>query len=420
MRRRIASLLVFLVAVGGASPAFADGYWLTASDGGIFAFDAPFSGSTGGMRLNQPIVGMAADPDGRGYWLVASDGGVFAFDAPYSGSTGGMRLNRPIVGMAADPDGRGYWLVASDGGIFAFDARFSGSTGGMRLNRPILGMAALPSRPTTPPPPPGDTDPRVLAAGDIADCVSPGAEATAKLLDVRAGTILPLGDLAYEEGDANDFAQCYDPTWGRHRGRTRPAPGNHEYRTPGASGYFDYFGAAAGAARTGWYSFDLGQWHIVSLNSEDCVDADGCAAGSAQLQWLAADLAAHPAECTLAYFHQPRYSSATDRSTIAPLWNALHAGGVDLVLTGHQHMYERLGPLSATGSVEAGGMRSFVVGSGGRSHHSAPSGRRAGSEALNADTYGILELVLRPTGFEWTFVPEAGRTFTDEGAASCR
>ena len=391
--------------VVGMAAAGSGAYWLVASDGGMFAFGgAPFKGSMGGTPLNQPIVGMAATPDRGGYWLVARDGGVFAFgNAPFKGSTGGTPLNQPIVGMTASPTGQGYTLVAADGGVFSYgDAAFFGSTGGQALRAPVVGMAAQ----ITMRPPPANV---LLAAGDIAGCDTTGDSATAALLDSRPGTVLPLGDLAYPNGTLAEFQSCYDPTWGRHRGRSRPAPGNHEYATSGAPGYFDYFGPAAGDRDKGYYSFDTGGWHVVALNSEDCVDGNGC---SAQASWLASDLAAHPTACTAAYWHRPRFGSNADEAAVAPLWNAAAAGGVDVVLAAHHHVYERLAPIND--------MRSFIVGTGGRSHHAMRPAARAESQVRNDNTFGILSLTLRDGAYEWQFVPVAGASFTDQGTDTCR
>ena len=398
--------------VGMAASPPGRGYWLAASDGGVFAYgDAGFFGSAGGAPLNKPVVGMAASPTGRGYWLVASDGGVFSYgDAGFFGSAGGAPLNKPVVGMAASPTGRGYWLVASDGGIFSYgDAAFRGSAGGTPLNQPVVGMASPPL-------------PHVLlAAGDIAACDSTGDEATAALLDGLQGTIVALGDTVYPDGAAADFATCYEPSWGRHKARTRPAPGNHEYHTPGAAPYYAYFGAAAGEAGKGYYSFDLGGWHVVSLNSADCTDADGCPPSGPQATWLRSDLARNPAACTLAYWHHPRFGTGHgSHPQVAPLWDALAAAGADVVLVGHDHYYERFAPLSPTGTIDtAGGMRQFVAGTGGAEHHS-PTASHPATEVRNTDTFGVLRLSLGPTFYRWDFVPEAGRTFTDAGSATCR
>jgi hypothetical protein len=261
----------------------------------------------------------------------------------------------------------------------------------------------------------------LLAAGDIARCTSTGDEATAAILDATPGQVLTLGDNVYESGTPDEFANCYDPSWGRAKSRTHPALGNHEYGTAGAAGYFNYFGSAAGTPGQGWYSFDVGAWHIVALNSEDCQDADGCGApDNQQVQWLQADLAAHPVACTLLYWHEPRFSSGGDYAQVAPLWNAAAAAGADVILVGHAHLYERMARLAPDGTVDpVNGMREFVVGTGGASHHTVSS-IRAGDEVLNTDTYGVLKLTLHATGYDWSFLPEAGKTFTDSGSEACR
>jgi hypothetical protein len=264
-------------------------------------------------------------------------------------------------------------------------------------------------------------DPVVVGAGDIADCNSPGDEATASLLADRPGaTVVTFGDNAYEAGTADEFARCYDPTWGAAKKRTRPAPGNHDYATPDAAPYFAYFGRRAGEPGTGYYSYDLGAWHVVALNS-NC-SAVSCAAGGDQEQWLRRDLDAHPAGCTLAYWHHPRFSSGSHHGSsadVAPLFQALYDGGADLVLAGHEHNYERFAPLDPAGHVDkAKGIRTIVVGTGGRSHYEfGPA--LPGSEVRNADTFGVIELTLHATSYDWAFVPEPGTTFTDEGTADC-
>ena len=261
----------------------------------------------------------------------------------------------------------------------------------------------------------------LLAAGDIASCDSNGDEATAALLDARPNAqVATLGDNVYESGTASEFARCYDPTWGRQKSRTHPAMGNHEYGVFRAGGYFAEFGAAAGEAPLGWYSYELGQWHVVVLNS-NC-DQIGCALGGSQETWLRADLAAHPNLCTLAVWHHPRFSSGTthgSNTTVAPLYQALYDMGVDVLLTGHEHNYERFAPLNPAGVPDdARGVREFVVGTGGRSHY--PFGTPLpGSQVRNDDTYGILALTLRSTSYQWQFVPEAGKSFTDSGSTNC-
>jgi acid phosphatase type 7 len=260
----------------------------------------------------------------------------------------------------------------------------------------------------------------LLAAGDIASCDSPGDEATAALLDGLDGMIATLGDTAYGAGTPAEFGQCYEPSWGRHKGRTRPAPGNHDYGTPGAAAYFNYFGAAAGEADKGYYSYDLGDWHLVALNS-NCAAVGGCHAGSPQEQWLRADLAAHPTPCALAYWHHPRFSSGPHGGDVAlePIWQALYDAGADVVLVGHDHLYERFAPQDPRGVADsARGIRQFTVGTGGRSHYSVVR-NTANSEVANSDTFGVLRLTLRPADYDWEFVPVAGGSFTDSGSGSC-
>jgi hypothetical protein len=260
----------------------------------------------------------------------------------------------------------------------------------------------------------------ILAAGDIADCASQGDEATARLLDGLPGTILLLGDIAYPSGRPQDF-RCYDASWGRFKSRTKPSPGNHEYLTRNASGYFDYFGAAAGARDKGYYSFDEGAWHVVSLNS-NCSRVGGCGRGSPQEQWLRADLAATTRRCTLAYWHHPLFSSGQhgDHVAMRPIWEALYEARAELVLVGHDHVYERFAPQSPTGAADsARGIRQFTVGTGGKNHTRLRTPKR-NSEVRNDNTFGLLRLMLTSSGYDWQFVPEAGKTFTDAGAGACR
>jgi acid phosphatase type 7 len=280
----------------------------------------------------------------------------------------------------------------------------------------LLAFGCAPKRPPGPPP----SGKVIVAAGDIADCTSDGDEATARLVGGIEGTVLTLGDNAYEDGTAQDFSECYEPSWGQFKERTRPAIGNHEYETEGARAYFDYFGKDAGQPGKGYYSYDLGAWHIVALNS-NCEEV-GCTASSPQLRWLEADLAKDPKTCTLAYFHYPLFSSGKYRPGIhevKPLWEALYAAEVDVVLNGHDHNYQRFAPQDPNGKADPQrGIREFVVGTGGRSHYSI-LGPIANSEVYNDETYGVLKLTLRPESYEWQFIPVEGETFTDSGSAGC-
>ncbi len=276
--------------------------------------------------------------------------------------------------------------------------------------------------PTDTPTPTSEVVVTLLAAGDIASCGNDFDEATARLLDSQPGLIAALGDNAYESGSAEDFANCYEPTWGRHKARTRPAAGNHEYETPGASGYFNYFGAAAGDPGRGYYSYDYGAWHMVVLNSNCAYAGGGCQAGSPQEQWLRTDLAASSAFCTLAYWHHPRFSSSDHGSdaTFVPFWQALYDYGADVILVGHDHDYERFAPQTADAVADAArGIREFVVGTGGRSHYPIVRPAEPNSEVRNDNTDGILKLTLRAASYDWEFIPEAGKTFTDTGRMPC-
>ena len=240
--------------------------------------------------------------------------------------------------------------------------------------------------------------------------------------------VLPLGDNQYYCGGYLAFQQSYDPTWGKVKSITHPAVGNHEYLTSGgtdcdaagkAGGYYKYFGAAAGDPTQGYYSYDVGSWHLIALNTQ-CSSAGGCGATSPQGKWLTADLAAHTNFCTLAYFHIPLYSSGGRASSNAKsLWQTLYNANADLILAAHDHTYERFAPQDANGVLDlARGMREFVVGSGGANHTSFTT-IATNSEVRNSDTFGILQLTLHPSSYDWVFVPEAGKTFSDSGSTAC-
>ena len=270
------------------------------------------------------------------------------------------------------------------------------------------------------PPPARGGEAALVAVGDIADCRSTDDEATARLVARSPGTLATLGDTVYETGSPVQFADCYAPAWGRFTRRTRPAVGNHEYLTHGAAGYFAYFGAAAGAPDRGYYSYDLGAWHVVVLNS-NCAKVGGCQEGSPQQSWLAADLAAHPAPCTLAYWHHPRFSSGVhgDFDQMQDVWQTLADAGADLVLTGHDHDYERFAPQTATGQPDpARGIVEFVVGTGGKNLRPIKD-PQPNSVIRNDRTFGVLRLRLHPAGYDWRFVPVPGSSFTDSGSAAC-
>lgn len=281
--------------------------------------------------------------------------------------------------------------------------------------------SAPPSPAPTPSPSPTAAASVVLVgAGDIASCGLTADSATAKVVAGIAGTVFTTGDNAYENGTAAEFRDCYGPTWGAFRDRTYPAPGNHDYGTSGAGGYFDYFGTRAGPIGTGWYAYDLGAWRIYALNS-NCANV-GCAAGSEQEQWLSADLATSPRACVLAYWHHPRFSSGQhgNDAAVGALWDALYAAGADVIINGHDHDYERFAPQSPGGAADpARGIREFVVGTGGASLRSF-STIRANSEVRNSVTFGVLKLTLSSNSYAWQFVPAGSGTFKDSGSGTCR
>ena len=260
----------------------------------------------------------------------------------------------------------------------------------------------------------------LVGAGDIAACNSSGDSATARLVESIGGTVFTLGDNAYQDGTWKQFESCYGPTWGRFKNRTRPAIGNHEYQSSGAKGYWDYFGARAGPRGKGWYSYDAGPWHVVVLNG-NCSKV-GCGKGSEQERWLRADLAAHDNKCTLAYWHQPRFSSDGEHGTnpdVGPFWDALYEYGADLVLGGHAHNYERFARQTPAGKADSKhGIRQIIVGTGGVGHYGF-RGARPNSQVRNAGTFGVLKLNLYSDSYEWHFIPQAGRSFKDSGRGWC-
>jgi acid phosphatase type 7 len=258
-------------------------------------------------------------------------------------------------------------------------------------------------------------DATIVAAGDIGVCGRAEVEATARLIDGISGPVLALGDLAYPDGTDRDFTSCYDPSWGRHRQRTRPTPGNHEYATAGASPYYRYFGENAGPQGLGYYSFQAGPWLVISLNSNVAVDA-----GSPQVAWLRSTLADQPARCTLAYWHHPLFSSGKHgpNGQMRAFWQVLQEAGADVVLVAHDHLYERFAPQTADGRSGSTGIRQFTVGTGG----AVPTAMRArapNSEVVSSEE-GVLRMTLRTDGYDWQFVPIAGKSFSDAGSASCR
>jgi hypothetical protein len=266
----------------------------------------------------------------------------------------------------------------------------------------------------------------LVGAGDIVGCSDlSGAEATAKLIDAIPGTVFAAGDLAYQRGTLEEFQKCYGPTWGRFKARTRPTPGNHEYNGATATGYFRYWDGRAGELGKGYYSYDLGEWHIVVLNTNcESKELGGCAEGSPEESWLKEDLAAHPSACTLAYGHHALFSSGlfpkhAEHPELRAFWQDLYDAHADLVLAGHEHSYERFAPQNPQGDPDPEhGIREIVVGTGGRSH--TPLGyAKPNSEVRDDKTYGVLKLTLSPGKYRWEFIPIPGKTFRDSGEGTC-
>jgi len=257
----------------------------------------------------------------------------------------------------------------------------------------------------------------LVGAGDIAKCDGRQGEATARLLDGLGGTVFTAGDNAYSHGTAQEFIECYGLTWGRHRYRTRPSPGNHDYESAQAAPYFKYFGANAGPAGRGYYSYNLGAWHVVSLNS----NSNASSFGAAQEAWLREDLVSNPANCTLAYWHQPRFSSGAthgDHPHMSALYTILYKGRVRVLISGHDHIYERFAPQDPNGKSDPRGVRQFIAGTGGASLYKIGI-IKPNSEVRNTASRGVLKFTLYPTGYDWEFIPVVGKNFRDRGSALC-
>ncbi len=332
--------------------------------------------------------------------------------APLPGGEEGTQVDIDVTPVVTGPGQFDFYLTLSSPDGMDFASRES-PAGGPVLIVTVGGAGSV-----------GDDGTVLVGAGDIASCSSDGDEATAALLDQvvarSAETIVfTAGDNAYEDGSAQAFNDCYHPSWGRHKDVTRPAPGSREYRTPGASGYFGYFEAAAGDPSQGYYSYDLGGWHIVVVNS-NCTEIGGCEAGSPQEQWLRQDLAAVNTQCTAAYWHQPLFSSRSGGTNpeMLDLFSALFEAGADVVVNGNDHFYERFLPQDPGGGEDNDGITQFTVGTGGRSFDDFGGPTRNSGVRYN-ESFGVLVLTLQPAAFEWEFLTPPESPFTDTGSAPC-
>jgi len=278
-----------------------------------------------------------------------------------------------------------------------------------------------PSSPSPTPSPPGvgsgtPGPPAILVgAGDIGQCGSPAVAATAQLLDRVSGIVFTTGDNAYPNGSTANFRDCYEPQWGRHRQRTRPTPGNHDYDTGGAAAYFTYFGENAGPPGLGYYSYTAGSWRVLALNSEIHVGA-----GSAQLQWLRSELSASRTACTLVYWHKPLFSSGPNgpNRDMREIWRILYEFDADLVINGHDHLYERFGPQDPDGNLDLErGIRQITVGTGGGPLYTPVTSAR-NTEAIGI-VHGVLKLTLSDNGYQWEFMGIPGVSFGDFGSGQC-
>ncbi|HEU0024710.1 MAG TPA: LamG-like jellyroll fold domain-containing protein, partial [Thermoleophilaceae bacterium] len=359
--------------------------------------------------LQSPAAGSTVDPRPVFSGTTTGEGPTVTVKVYSGSSTSGT----PLQTLAAARQSSGIFSVAASGtlspGTHTAQAEQSNGAGQVGRSAPTTFTVQAPT---------GETA-TIAAAGDIVDCGRTDDEATANLLDAIPGTVMTLGDNAYQSGTASNYA-CYNSSWGRHKARTRPIPGDHDYGVPDAGGYFDYFGSAAGPRPSGFYSYDLGSWHVVALNSGCYVQLRTC--NDEQDEWLENDLEQNSAACTLAQLHEPRFSSGEvhgNVGSVEPLWEILYEHGADVVLSGSEHMYERFGPQTPDGDADsAAGIRQFTVGTGGQSHYDVGD-VQPNSQVRESDTFGVLRMTLRPDSYDWQFVPVAGESFTDAGSGSC-
>jgi hypothetical protein len=400
-------------------------------------------GETTIVNTNAPTIGSSVGSSGKitaGSWtsvnvasLVTTDGSI---------SFGAWTTNSTAISFSSRSGANPPQLVVTYGGVVVTPTPTPTVTPiptATPTPTPIVTPTLTPtptSTPTptptatpTPTPTPGGLDPTIMAAGDIicdslTSCQSTDMAASQVVVNQNPSAVLVLGDLCHTPS-ANCFSNYYAPSWGRLSSITHPITGNHEYLVSGAVYYFDYWNGVgnangpAGNRSQGYYSFDIGTWHIIALNSQ-CSQAGGCNSGSAQYTWLQQDLLSHPNKCTLAYYHIPVFSSGgRANNNMLQIYTLLYNNNVDVVLDGHDHIYERFAPQNPSGQLDtARGIREFIVGTGGANHTSIAT-VKPNSEVRNTDTFGALKLTLHSTSYDWQFMPVAGKTFTDSGTTLC-
>jgi uncharacterized protein YjdB len=363
------------------------------------------SGSSSITVTQVPVTSVTVSPSSR----TIQTGGSVQLTATPEDAAGNALSGRTIIWGS---DNMGVATVSASGlvsGVGVGTATITATSEGLSGTSRITVIA---------PPPPGGSI-VLVGAGDIGDCSRTSDDSTAALVErLNPDAVFTVGDNAYPDGTTANFTECYDPTWGRFQAKTRPAPGNHDYHVSGATDYFQYWGALAGDVGKGYYSYDLGNWHIISLNGEI-----GTSSGSAQETWLNADLAASTKPCTMAYIHRPRFSAGYhgSNSSMQPIWQDLYNAGVELYIGGHNHDYERFAPMDASGTADpVRGIREFVVGVGGAGLESwSTTPPIANEEVWQNTSYGVLKLTLSDSSYTWEFVPAMGGTFTDAGSGTC-
>ena len=402
------------------------GYTLQATSGSLTAVTSlAFDVAADGVDAALSSLVAATDTIGQCSYSCAPGIQAAAVTVTVKDQFGNLVAGSPIV-LSANGTGNGFSPSATGNtdanGVFT--AAFTSSVAEAKTISATAGAVGISQTATA------AVMPVLVGAGDIADCNSVKDDATANQLDSIPGVVFAAGDNAYPNGTATNFASCYDPTWGRHKARTKPVVGNHEYDSSGtAAAYFNYFTPAVAdplGNGYGYYSFDLGTWHVVVLNSDSGVTNP--TSGPAQLSWLQSDLVTHTNQCVLAIWHRPLFTSGSSNggsSRIRRLWQALENAGAEIVINGHDHLYERFAPQDSLGSANSLGIREFIVGTGGGETHSNYVNNPPNVEASDGPTSatfsrGVMRLTLYANSYRWEFLPAQGQgTYTDSGTASC-